>query len=125
LNPPQLIHLTSAPGELVHKDIAVQVIPQSQEHLWPILSYQHEHFSIERTCPYCHGQYMDTNHNPAARVDCLHILSDRHWWTTDICCRACLDKYGLTTSIEYYLSQCGDITMIRRDMLTGEYGLMH
>jgi hypothetical protein len=125
LKPAQLIHLTSAPGELVHKDIAVQVIPQSQATLWPILSYQEQYFSIERSCPYCHGEYMNTPHNPAARVDCLHMVGEHSWFTTDICCRACLDKYGLTTSIEYYLSHCGDITMIRRDVLTGAYGLMH
>lgn len=71
---PSIIHLTSAPGELQHKDIAVQVIPQEQILLWPILSYQNEHFSIERTSPYCHSEYMDSNHNPAARVDCLHVV---------------------------------------------------
>jgi hypothetical protein len=65
-----------------------------------------------------------TPHNPAARVDCLHMVGDRSWFTTDICCRSCLGKYGLTTSIEYYLSACGDITLVQRDMLTGEYEVM-
>jgi hypothetical protein len=118
MKPPGIIHLTSAPGELQHKHITVQVIPQEQILLWPILSYQHEHFGIERTCPYCHGQYMDTEHNPGARVECFHVVGDRHWWTTDICCRSCLASYGLATTINVYMNQCGDITLVRRCVLT-------
>ena len=116
MKPPQLIHLTSAPGELWRKDITVEVRPQEQILLWPILSHQHQHYHIDRTCPYCHGQYIDSEHIPAARVDCLHEVDGRTWWTTDICCRSCLEKEGLTIVIEVYLSQCGKITLIRRDV---------
>jgi hypothetical protein len=45
MKPPQIIHLTSAPGELWHKDITVEVMPQEQILLWPILSHQHQHYT--------------------------------------------------------------------------------
>ena len=120
----QAIHLISQPGE-IYKTIDVQIEQQPEPPLWRIINSQVKRYQIQRICPYCHGQYIDSDHTPAARVDCLHRLGDHSWWTTDICCHACLESHGLTTVIEVYLSQCGDIVLVERDWTTGTVQLLN
>ncbi len=47
------------------------------------------------------------------------------WITTDICCAACYALAGLAMVVEVYLSQVGDITLVRRDLITGDIQILN
>ena len=105
--------------------MTIEVIPQQQILLWPVLDYQHETYGIERTCPYCHSDYTTTEHNPGALVECLHAVGEDTWWTTDVVCQSCLESYGLVTTILVFQSQCGDIEMVQYSPEADSYRVLN